>query len=69
MQMPLDSMATAPFQSAAAALTTLPSTLIADSPLDFLSGLDTSPLILLLPIGAGSLVAAAIIFVLVKAAG
>ena len=69
MQMPLDSLAAPQLESAAAALTTLPSTLLADSPLDFLVGFDTSPLILLVPIGAGSLVAAAIIWVLVKSAG
>ena len=59
-----------PLESAATALTSLPSTLLADSsPLDFLVGFDTNPLILLVPMGAGSLVAALIIFILVKSAG
>ena len=68
MQMPFDG-ATA-LESMATALTPLPSTLLADSsPLDFLIGFDTNPLILLVPISAGSVVAALIIFVLVKSAG
>lgn len=70
MQMPLEPPAMAHLESAAAALTTLPSTLLADdNPLSFLVGFDTNPLILLLPIGAGTLVASAIIWVLVKSAG
>jgi hypothetical protein len=36
---------------------------------DAISGFANSPAVLLIPIGAGSLVAAAIIYVLVKSAG
>ena len=69
MQMPLDG-AIAWESTATACASFFPSTLLADSsPLDFLIGFDTNPLILLVPMGAGSLVAALIIFVLVKSAG
>ena len=68
MQMPLDGAIA--WESTATACASFPSTLLADSsPLDFLIGFDTNPLILLVPMGAGSLVAALIIFVLVKSAG
>ena len=68
MQMPLDGAIS--WESTATACASFSSTLLADSsPLDFLIGFDTNPLILLVPMGAGSLVAALIIFVLVKSAG
>ena len=68
MQMPLDGAIA--WESTATACASFSSTLLADSsPLDFLIGFDTNPLILLVPISAGSLVAALIIFVLVKSAG
>ena len=68
MQMPLDGSIA--WESTATACASFSSTLLADSsPLDFLIGFDTNPLILLVPMGAGSLVAALIIFVLVKSAG
>lgn len=51
-------------------LNTLPTDLLADSsPLDFLAAFANSPFILLVPIGAGALVAGIIIFILVKSAG
>ena len=46
----------------------LPSALVAEGIFDVLEGFVGSPLILLVPIGAGSLVAFGIIFVLVKSA-
>ena len=49
--------------------TALPATLLLGDAFDALQGVSGSPVILLLPIGAGSLVAAAIIYILVKAAG
>jgi len=71
MLAPLETFTTLPHMDAAAsALTSLPTTLLADSsPLDFLVAFANSPAILLLPIGAGSVVAGLIIFVLVKSAG
>ena len=51
------------------AAASLPSTLLLSDTLDALQGFVGSPLILLIPIGAGSLVAAGIIWVLVKSAG
>ena len=45
------------------------STVTISDAFDLISGFANSPLILLVPIGAGTLVAAIIIYVLVKAAG
>jgi len=46
----------------------LPSLLLGEGLFDLLAGLAGTPLILLIPIGAGSLVAFGIIFILVKSA-
>ena len=53
---------------AAVAVVAAPSVLVADA-FDLIAGFANSPLVLLVPIGAGSLVAAAIIYILVKSAG
>ena len=54
--------------SVGVATTQLPSLLLSDGLVDVLGGFIGSPLILLVPIGAGAAVAFAIIFVLVKSA-
>ena len=54
---------------AAAAATAVPASLLVADVFDAISGFANSPAVLLIPIGAGSLVAAAIIYVLVKSAG
>ena len=54
---------------AASLPSSLPSTVLVADLVDAISGFASSPLILLVPIGAGTLVAAAIIYVLVKSAG
>lgn len=54
--------------SVGVATTQLPSLLLSDGLVDLLGGFIGSPLILLVPIGAGAAVAFAIIFVLVKSA-
>ena len=51
------------------AVAALPSTVMLSDVMDAVAGFAGSPLILLVPIGAGTLVACGIIFVLVKAAG
>lgn len=55
--------------AAASVSASLPSTVLVSEVFDSLQGFAGSPAILLLPIGVGSLVAAGIIFVLVKSAG
>jgi hypothetical protein len=47
----------------------LPATILVSDIIDTLQGFANSPLILLIPIGAGLAVASVIIFILVKAAG
>ena len=63
-------LAPAPLPLPAAAATAAPATalLVADV-LDTLQGFAGSPLLLLVPIGAGTLVASIIIYLLVKSAG
>ena len=53
----------------ASASTALPATLLLSDVVEQLQGFGGSPLILLLPIGVGTLVASGIIYVLVKSAG
>ena len=54
---------------AASFATSLPSAVLLSDAVDTLQGFAMNPLILLLPIGAGTLVAAGIIYILVKSAG
>jgi hypothetical protein len=54
---------------AATTASSMPSSLLIGDVLESIAGFATSPLVLLLPIGAGSLVAAIIIYILVKSAG
>lgn len=54
---------------AASAAAVLPSSLLIADIVDTISGVANSPLVLLIPIGGGSLVAAIIIYILVKSAG
>ena len=61
--------ALAPLDAAASVSASLPSSVLVSDVFDGLQGFATSPLILLVPIGAGTLVAALIIYVLVKSAG
>jgi hypothetical protein len=55
--------------AATSAAASMPATMLLGDAFDALSGFLGSPAILLIPIGAGSLVASLIIWVLVKAAG
>lgn len=55
--------------SLATSAASLPASLLLSEALDGLQGFATNPLILLLPIGGGTIVAGLIIFVLVKSAG
>ena len=61
-------VALAPLDAAASVSASLPSSVLVSDVFDGLQGFATSPLILLVPIGAGTLVAALIIYVLVKSA-
>ena len=67
MVVPSGAVASVPLMHAATAA--LPSSLLLSDAFDMISGFAGSPLILLLPIGAGTLVASIIIFILVKSAG
>ena len=51
------------------AAASLPSTLLLSDAVDAISGFATNPLILLVPISAGGIVASIIIYILVKSAG